>query len=54
MHVSSHTPAPPTKKLRRWRVRLMYICVHRSYHNLLLQLGKWSHEVADGFIHAYL
>ena len=38
-------------------VRLQYrvcVCVHRSYHDLLLQLGKWSHEIANGLVHAYL
>ena len=32
----------------------MCVSVHRSYHNLLLQLGKWSHEIANGSVHAYL
>ena len=46
------------KKIGETRgVRLQYrvcVCVHRSYHDLLLQLGKWSHEIANGLVHAHL
>ena len=41
-------------KLFLLKPELCIIYVHRSYHNLLLQLGKWSHEIADGLVHAYL